>query len=263
MPLVYSALNMNTRYIDDIHTMISMKIFDTAKVHITRLGDSVGVSLPNEYESMEGFPALIESAVDHGQIVFMVRPDLEPAVKETVDELWRDLRLLFSSIADIGEMPWDDVTIEWEAHEAAEGPVPISAEEVLEHRQIYRTRPVSWEKEDIRKSIHDTMTKLCEIASRRLGFKSKLFAMAFGDAVANKFSLISCTYGTLDVACEIFSEEFNKVDDDRYWPLTSKKARDAVAAGYRKIRHLEDRPEVFEQERARVQQKWGFPLQSQ
>ena len=111
MLLVYSALNVNTRYIDVIHTRISMKIFDTEKVHITRLGDSVGVSLPVEYASMEGFPALLESAVDNGRLVFMVRPDFEPAVKETVNELWRDLRLLFTRIADIGEMPWGDVTI--------------------------------------------------------------------------------------------------------------------------------------------------------
>lgn len=239
-----------------------MKIFDTDRVRITRLDDSVGITLPVEYEGLDGFPAQLECAVEDGRLVFMVRPDVEPAVKETVNELWRDLRLLFSRVADIGEMPWGEVAIEWEAHEAAEGPVPLSAAEILEHRQVYHTRPLTWDKEDIRKSIHDTMTKLCELAARRLGFKSRLFAMAFGDAVANKFSLISCTYGTLDVVCEIFSEEFTKLDDDRYWPLTSAQARDAVAAGFRKIRHLEDDPQEFEQERARVQQKWGFPLQN-
>jgi hypothetical protein len=239
-----------------------MKIFDTANVRITRLDDSVGISLPIEYEELEGFSALLESGVQDGRLVFMVRPDVEPAVRSTVNELWRDLRLLFSEVADIGEMPWPEVNIEWEAHEAAEGPVPLSAAEVLDHRRIYRTKPVTWDKEDIRKSIHDTMTKLCELAARRLGFKSRLFAMAFGDAVANKFSLISCTYGTLDVVCEIFSEEFSRVDGDRYWPLTSETARKAVAAGYRKIKSLEDNPLEFEKERARVQQKWGFPLQS-
>ncbi|CAJ37824.1 hypothetical protein [Methanocella arvoryzae] len=241
-----------------------MKIFDMTKVRITRLGDSdsVGISLPVEYEKLEGFSAVLESAVDDGRLVLLVRPEVEPAVKETVNELWRDLRLLFSEIADVGEMPWDDVVIVWEVHEAAEGPVPISAAEVLTHRRLYHTKPVDWDKEDIRKSIHDTMTKLCELAAGRLGFKSRLFAMAFGDAVANKFSMISCTYGTLDVICEIFSEEFTRIDDDRYWPLTSVPARAAVAAGYRKIKRLEDDPQEFEKERARVQQKWGFPLQS-
>ncbi len=256
------APNVNIRYINSLPTLISMRIFDTARVRITRLDDSVGISLPAEYEELDGFPAMLESAVEDGRLVFMVRPDVEPAVKETVTELWRDLRLLFSGVADIGEMPWDDVVIEWEAHEAAEGPVPISAAEVLDHRRLYHTKPLAWDKEDIRKSIHDTMSKLCELAARKLGFKSRLFAMAFGDAVANKFSLISCTYGTLDVVCEIFSEEFSRVDDDRFWPLTSTLAREAVAAGYRKIRQLEDDPREFEKERARVQQKWGFPLQN-
>ncbi|HMK47420.1 MAG TPA: hypothetical protein VK436_12410 [Methanocella sp.] len=215
-----------------------------------------------EYEALEGFSATLESATDDGRLVFMLRPNVDHAVRETVRELWRDLRLLFSKVADIGEMNWDEVSIEWEAHEAAEGPVPLSAEEVIEHRRLYHGESMARDKDDIRKSIHDTMTKLCELAANRLGFTSRLFAMAFGDAVANKFSLISCTYGTLDVVCEIFSEEFSKVHDERYWHLTSEKAQDALAASYRKIKYLEDHPNEFEKERARVQQKWGFPLKA-
>ena len=64
-----------------------MKIFDTANVRITRLDDSVGIYLPIEYEGLDGFPALLESTVENGQLVFVVRPDVEPAVKGVVNEL--------------------------------------------------------------------------------------------------------------------------------------------------------------------------------
>lgn len=240
-----------------------MKVFDRANVRIVRLGDSVGVYLPIEYESLSGFHASVECGSDDGRLTFIIRPEVDELIVKTVNELWRNIRLLFSEIGDIGEsMPWDDAEIVWEPYGAYEHKVPLSVAEILEHHRIRTTKSLRSDKEDMRKSIHDTFTKLCELASRRLGFKSLLYSMAFGDAVANKFSLISCTYGTLDVVCEIFSEEFSKVDDDRFWPLDSVKARKAVLAGYRKIKHLEDHPETFERERARVQQKWGFPLQS-
>lgn len=245
-----------------------MKILDQTDIKIERIGDRVGIYLPIEYEGLEGFPARFEGTVDDGRLAFRIRPELDPPVKETVNELWRDLRLLFSDLADIGtEPPWQDMDIVWGVEvvpdeKGYEGKVPISASEVLEHRRIYHRRPLEWDRIDIRKSIFDTMTKLCELASRRLGFKSDLFSTAFGDAVANKFCQISCTYGTLDILCEIFSEEFMNVFPDRFWSLTSGQSREAVAACYRKIKYLEDHPEEFEKERARVQGKWGFPLQS-
>jgi hypothetical protein len=246
-----------------------MKIIDSTDAKIERIGDRVGIYLPVEYEGLEGFPIRFDGALEDGKLVFLLRPDLEDPVKDTVNELWRDLRLLFSDLADIGPAPpWQDMDIVWELQEvpgenARNGKVPIAASEVLEHRRIYHSRPLEWDRIDIRKSIFDTMTKLCEIASQHLGFKSELFSEAFGDAVANKFCQVTCTYGTLDVVCEIFSEEFNNVYPDRFWSLISERSREAVAACYRKIRHLEDYPEEFEKERARVQRKWGFPLQNQ
>lgn len=245
-----------------------MKILDRTDVRIVRADDGIGIMLPVEYEELEGFQARLEAASDNGELVFLVRPDVEGPVKATISELWRDLRLLFSDLADIGPAPpWEDIDIVWWVEVAPEekaygGKVPIAASEVLEHRRIYHGRPLEWDRIDIRKSIFDTMTKLCELASRRLGFSSDLFSTAFGDAVANKFSQVSCTYGTLDIICEIFSEEFSGVYGDRFWSLTSPRSREAVAAGYRKIKFLEDHPEKFEEERARVQGKWGFPLQS-
>lgn len=245
-----------------------MKIIDRTDTKIERIGDRVGIYLPVEYEGLEGFPAMFEGTVDNGKLALVIRPDLERPVKETVNELWRDLRLLFSDIADIGpEPPWQNIDIVWEVQEAPEekaygSKVPVSAAEVLEHRQIYHSKPLNWDRIDVRKSIFDTMTKLCELASQRLGFNSSLFSTAFGDAAANKFCQVSCTYGTLDIICEIFSEEFSSVYADRFWSLTSELSREAVAACYRKIRYLEEHPEEFERERARVQGKWGFPLQS-
>ncbi len=246
-----------------------MKILDSADARIVRMGDNVGAILPIEYEGLEGFPAQFEAAVEDGKLVFLIRPDLDRPVKDTISELWRDLRLLFSDLADIGpEPPWQDIDIVWGVEVTAPdervygGKAPIAAAEVLEHRRIYHSRPLEWDRIDIRKSIFDTLTKLCELASRQFGFNSGLFAAAFGDAVANKFCQVSCTYGMLDIICEIFSEEFSSVYADRFWSLTSEHSREAVAACYRKIKYLEDHPEEFEKERARVQGKWGFPLQS-
>jgi hypothetical protein len=245
-----------------------MKVIDSADVRIIRIGDKVGVILPPEYAELEGSCASFEAVSEEGKLVFMISPDLENAVRLTVDELWGDIRLLFSEIGEIGTSPpWEDMKILWELQNVPDekthgSKVPLSAAEVLEHRRMYCAKPMEWDKEDVRKGIFDTLTKLCELAARRLGFKSHLFAMAFGDAVANKFCQISCTYGTLDVICEIFSEEFTSVYPDRFWSLTSGRSREAVAAGYRKIKYLEDHTEAFEKERARVQGKWGFPLQS-
>jgi len=245
-----------------------MKIIDSTDVRVVRVGESTGIILPPEYEALEGFPARFEGALEDGRLLFLVRPELDAPVKETVDELWRDLRLLFSDLADIGlRPPWQEMEIVWEVQEvpgekARNGKVPIAASEVLEHRRIYHRRPLEWDRIDVRKSIFDTLTKLCEIAARHLGFRSELFSEAFGDAVANKFCQVSCTYGTLDVICEIFSEEFTNIYPDRFWSLTSERSREAVAACYRKIKLLEERPEEFDRERERVQRKWGFPLQS-
>jgi hypothetical protein len=245
-----------------------MKIIDSTDVKIERAGERVVIFLPQEYEGLEGFDACFEVSSDNGKLVFLVRPEIDVPVRETVSELWRDLRLLFSDLADIGpQPPWQDMDIVWGAENAPRekaygGKVPIAASEVLEHRRIYHSRPLEWDRIDIRKSIFDTMTKLCELASRRLGFKSSLFAAAFGDAVANKFSQVACTYGTMDVVCAIFAEEFDNVYPDRYWSLVSERSREAVAAGYRKIKYLEEHPDEFEEERARVQGKWGFPLQN-
>lgn len=246
-----------------------MKILDRTNVKIEGIGDRVGFFLPIEYEGLEGFPARLEAASDNGELVFLVRPDIDRPVKETIGELWRDLRILFSDLADIGERPpWQEMDIVWGVEAAPDenaygDMVPIAAAEVLEHRRIYHSRPLEWDRIDIRKSIFDTLTKLCGLASRRLGFSSRLFSTAFGDAVANKFCQVACTYGTLDILCEIVSEEFNNIYPDRYWSLTAERSREAVAACYRKIKYLEDHPEEFEKERARVQGKWGFPLQSQ
>lgn len=247
---------------------MAMKILDSTDVKIVRIGDSVGIILPQEYEELVGAGASFEATSEAGKLAFVIRPDLDDAVRLTVDELWGDIRLLLSEIGEIGTTPpWEDMKILWEVEnvpyeKAPSSKVPLGAAEVLEHRRVYHTKPLEWEKEDMRKGIFDTLTKLCELAARRLGFKSHLFAIAFGDAVANKFSQVSCTYGTLDVLCEIFSEEFNNVYQDRFWSLTSDRSREAVTACYRKIKYLEDHPEVFEKERARVQGKWGFPLQS-
>jgi hypothetical protein len=245
-----------------------MKILDSADVRIVRIGDNIGIILPAEYEELEGAAASFEARSEDGKLTFEIKPDLEDAVRLSIDELWGAVRLLFSEIGEIGTSPpWEDMKIVWDVQnlpdEKAHGSkVPLGAAEVLEHRHIYCAKPMEWDKEDVRKGIFDTLTKLCELAARRLGFKSHLFAMAFGDAVANKFCQISCTYGTLDVLCEIFSEEFNNVYQDRFWSLTSDLSREAVTACYRKIKYLEDHPDAFEKERARVQGKWGFPLQS-
>ncbi len=245
-----------------------MRILDRTDVKIERIGDRTGVFLPIEYEGLEGFPARFESAVDNGKLALIVRPEIDRPVKETVGELWRDLRLLFSGLADIGpEPPWQIIDVVWGVETAPDekaygGMVPIAASEVLEHRRIYHSKPLYWDRIDVRKSIFDTLTKLCELGARQIGFDSELFSIAFGDAVANKFCQVSCTYGTLDIICEIFSEEFTNVYGERFWSLTSERSREAVAACYRKIKYLEDHPEAFERERARIQGKWGFPLQS-
>jgi hypothetical protein len=240
-----------------------MKKLDSTEVRIIRTGDRVSVALPMEYEGLEGFPARFEAASDEGKLVFLIRPDLDGPVKDTVNELWRDLRLLFSDIADIGEHPpWQDMDIVWEAENAPvdkvyAGQVPIVAAEVLEHRRIYHSKALYGDLKDRRRGIFDTMQKLCALASRHLGFRSQLFSMAFGEAVASMFCQVGCTYGAADVVCNVFSEEFTNVYPDRFWSLTSERSREAVAACYRKIKYLEDHPEVFEKEKERVMGKWS------
>ncbi len=239
-----------------------MKILDRTDAKIARIGEGVGVFLPLEYEGLVGFPARFEAAVEDGRLVFLVRPDLEGPVRGTVDQLWQDLRRLFSGIADVGAgPPWPDMDVVWEAESAPpektyEGKVPIVAAEVLDHRRIYHTKPLHGDLKDVRRGIFDTMTKLCVLAARRLGFRSRLFSMAFGEAVARMFCQVGCSYGAADVICNVFAEEFARVYPDRYWSLTSERSREAVAACYRKVRYLEDHPEAFEQEKERVMGKW-------
>jgi histidinol-phosphate/aromatic aminotransferase/cobyric acid decarboxylase-like protein len=140
--------------------------------------------------------------------------------------------------------------------------VPISASEVIVHRHLRaafgKEDYLTSDKEDMRKSIHDTITKLSELASLRLGFDDGLFARAFGQAVGNNFSCNTASlYGMYDIVFEIFNEEFVTVDDDRFWKLTSESAQKAVKAAYDRIRHLSEHPEEYEKEKARVEKKWG------
>lgn len=241
-----------------------MKILDTIGIKIRRRGESTGIEFPMEYEALEGYSAQFSAAMEGNDLIFLIKPRINEAVKETVNELWRDLRILFSRIGEIGETPWQEMEIVWKSPDAYYEKVPIPAEEVIEHRFIRASygKPeyVAGTKEDMRKSINDTLTKLCELAALRLDFKDILFARAFGQSVASKFSTMSCLYGMYDVVCEIFSEEFDRVNDDRSWKLTSPKSAEAVEAGYKKILYLEAHPEEFEKERARIQNKWGFPL---
>jgi hypothetical protein len=60
-----------------------------------------------------------------------------------------------------------------------------------------------------------------------------------------------------DVVYEIFGEEFDRVEGDKYWKLTSPTAQDAVKAAYDKVRYLESRPALYEKEKARIEAKWG------
>ncbi len=239
-----------------------MKVFDTVDVRIVRIGESTGIFLPMEYDALEGSDAEFTAGVDGDELVFRIKPRVQHAVNDTVDELWRCLRLLFSKTGDIGEAPWGEMEIVWEAPHVYEEKVPIAASEVLTHRYMRaaygKEEFPAGDREDMRKSIHDTITKLCELAALRLGFNDPLFARAFGQAAGSYFSFTSCLYGMYDIVCEIFREEFSKVDDDKFWKLTSPKAQDAVKAAYDRVRYLESHPEEYEKEKARVEAKWGI-----
>ncbi len=240
-----------------------MKVFDTVDLKIEKIGDSTGIIFPIEYEALEGLDAEFSAGVEGDELVLMIRPQLNDAVHETVDELWRDLRILFSNIGDIGETPWDELEIVWKAPHVYEEKVPISSSEVIVHRHIRaafgKEEYLTSDKEDMRRSIHDTITKLSELASLRLGFRDELFARAFGQAVGNSFSCIATSlYGMYDVVFEIYNEEFLKVDDDRFWKLTSEGAQEAVKAAYDRIRYLSEHPAEYEKEKARVEKKWGI-----
>lgn len=239
-----------------------MKVFDTVDLKIEKIGDSVGILLPMEYEALEGLDAKFSAGVEGDELVLQIKPSLNCTVKDTVDELWRDLRILFSKIGDIGETPWNELEVVWNARHVYEEKVPVSASEVLNHRHIravYGEEYIVSEKEDMRKSIHDTITKLGELAALRLGFKDELFARAFGQAVGNNFSCnIASLYGMSDIVFEIFNEEFIKVDDDHYWKLTSETAQNAVKAAYKRIMYLSEHPKEYEKEKARVEKKWGI-----
>lgn len=240
-----------------------MKVFDTVDLKVEKIGDSAGILLPLEYEALEGLDAEFSAGVEDDELVLRIRPHLNSAVKETADELWRDLRILFSKIGDISEAPWNELDIVWKAPHVYEDKVPISSSEVIVHRHIRaafgKEEYMVSDKEDMRKSIHDTITKLTELAALRLGFRDELFARAFGQAAGNNFSCnITCLYGMSDVVFEIFNEEFVKVDDDRFWKLTSETAQKAVKAAYGRIRYLSEHPGEYEKEKARVEEKWGI-----
>lgn len=241
-----------------------MKVFDTVSLKIVKIGDSVGVYFPLEYYAMEGFDAEFSAAIEDDDLVFIIKPNIKKAVEEAVNELWHDLRILFSKVGDIGEKaPWDSMEIVWSAPHVYEEKVPISADEVITHmhaRAVYGEEYVTGDSEDMRKGIHDTISKLCELAALRLGFEDELFARAFGQAVGNNFSFNYCQYGTCQVICEIFNEEFGKVDDNRLWKLKSEKAQEAVKAAYDKVKYLSEHPEEFIKENERVQSKWGLAL---
>ena len=241
-----------------------MKAFDTVNVKIEKIGDSVGVYFPIEYNAMEGFEAEFSAWVEGDDVVFKIKPNIKNAVEDTVNELWQDLRILFSKIGDIGEKaPWGEMEIVWATAETSKGKVPISAAEVVIHRHsraVYGEEYVRGEREDMRKGIHDTIAKLCELAALRLGFKDPVFARAFGQAAGNNYSFTSCLYGTYDVLCSIFNEEFTKVDDDKLWQLTSGTAQKAVKAAYDRIKYLEEHPDEYKKEEERVRNTWGPAL---
>ncbi len=238
-----------------------MKVFDTVDAKIVKIDDSVGIIFPLEYEGLEGFDAEFSAGTEGDELVFRIKPRVDHAVRETVDELWRCLRILFSKAGDIGEAPWGEMEIVWEAPHVYEEKVPIAASEVITHRHMRasygKESYAVGDREDMRRSIHDTIEKLCELAALRLGFEDPLFARAFGQAVGSYFSFTTCLYGMYDIVCEIFREEFVKVDDDKFWKLTSETAQQAVKAAYDRIKHLESRPDEFRKERARVEAKWG------
>ncbi len=237
-----------------------MRVFDTVNLKIVRIGDSVGVYFPIEYDAMEGFDAEFSAAIQDNDLVFIIKPQIKKAVEEAVNGLWQELRILFSKVGDIGEKaPWDSMEIVWSAPHVYEDKVPISSDEVITHihaRAVYGEEYVTGDSEDMRKGIHDTITKLCELAALRLDFEDELFSRAFGQAAGNNFSFNYCLYGTYQVICEIFNEEFNKVDDNRLWKLRSEKARDAVKAAYDRIKYLERHPEEFKKEEERIRKKW-------
>ncbi len=239
-----------------------MRVFDTVDVRIARIGDEIGVFLPMEYEALEGFEAGLSAGTEGDELVFMIKPHVGHAVRETVDELWRSLRVLFSKTGDIGEAPWGEMEIVWQAPHVYEDKVPIAASEVLVHRHVRaaygKEEFMVGDREGMRRSIHDTITKLCELAALRLGFEDELFARAFGQAVGSYFSSVTCLYGMYNIVCEVFREEFARVNDDRFWKLTSEAAQDAVKAAYDRIRYLETHPDEYRKEKARVEEKWGI-----
>ncbi len=239
-----------------------MRVFDTVDVRIARIGDDIGIFLPLEYEALEGFDAEFSAGTEGDELVFRIKPHVTGAVRETVEELWRSLRVLFSRTGDIGEVPWGEMEIVWQAPHVYEDKVPIAASEVLVHRRMRaaygREEFMVGDREDMRRSIHDTITKLCELAALRLGFEDELFARAFGQAVGSYFSSVTCLYGMYDFICEVFREEFVKVYEDKYWKLTSAAAQDAVKAAYDRVRYLEAHPDEYLKEKARVEAKWGI-----
>jgi len=113
-----------------------MKVFDTVDLRIEKIGDSAGILFPIEYEALEGLNAEFSAGLEGDELVLMIKPQLHEAVRKTVDELWRGLRLLFSKIGDIGETPWDELEIVWKAPHVYEEKVPVSSSEVIVHRHI-------------------------------------------------------------------------------------------------------------------------------
>ena len=54
-----------------------MKTLDSVDARIVRIGDSIGIYFPVEYESLEGFDAEFSAALDGNDLVFVIRPHID------------------------------------------------------------------------------------------------------------------------------------------------------------------------------------------
>jgi len=56
-----------------------MKTLDSVDVRIARIGDSIGIYFPMEYDSLEGFDAKFSAELDGNDLVFVIRPHIAGA----------------------------------------------------------------------------------------------------------------------------------------------------------------------------------------